>query len=261
MRYARKDILDKFYTDPIVAKKLVSSLDLSYDLIVEPSAGNGSFIDSIPNILAMDICPGRHDIVQQDFLNFKCDIPKDRVLVIGNPPFGKQNNLAIKFINHAATIADTIAFILPLSFNKPSVQNKVSLNLCLQSSSLVEEDAFLFMGERYHVPTVFQIWKAGKREKALPQEPIGWKYAVGDLSIRRVGYYAGRASRDLTKNKESHLFVCLEDKSKIDGLINHLNGIVWNHDAVGPRTVSKHQLNEVINCYIQNADLHCNRFA
>lgn len=40
----QKDILDRFYTLPDVAAICIHQLDLSkYDLIVEPSAGNGSF--------------------------------------------------------------------------------------------------------------------------------------------------------------------------------------------------------------------------
>lgn len=40
----QKDILDRFYTPPDVAAICIQQLDLSeYDLIVEPSAGDGSF--------------------------------------------------------------------------------------------------------------------------------------------------------------------------------------------------------------------------
>ena len=40
----QKDVLDRFYTPPDVAAICIHQLDLSkYNLIIEPSAGNGSF--------------------------------------------------------------------------------------------------------------------------------------------------------------------------------------------------------------------------
>ncbi len=256
-RYSRKDILDKFYTKPEVARRLVENIDFTpYSLIIEPSAGNGSFIDAIPrNVLAFDIAPARDDIIKQDFFTFETDTPSNKIIVIGNPPFGKQNNLALRFINFASAIADTVAFILPLSFNKVSIQNKVCLEMNLYSTQEIEKGAFLFEGEEYDVPTVFQIWKRGApRLKLNPVKPIGWRYVTrdGDLAIRRVGYYAGRASKNLNLNKESHLFIEIENKAMVDELEKYLSAYDWQYkDTVGPRTVSKYQLNKVINDFLR----------
>ena len=254
MRYSRKDCLDKFYTSRETAEKCVECLDLNlYDLIIEPSAGDGAFVDAIPRkIVAIDIDPGRKDIEKQDFFTLYTDVCPSKVLVIGNPPFGKQNNLALKFISKAAALADTIAFILPRSFMKDSVQNRVPKSLHLDYVMPIEPNSFLFKGEPYHVPTVFQIWKKGlNRAKRVPAKPCGYDYvdsSQANLCIRRVGYYAGKATLDLSKNKESHFFVKVYDETKVPGVVEKLNSYHWDHnDTVGPRTVSKYDLNKLLN--------------
>ena len=85
-----KEINDKFYTHQSVAKMCIDMIDLSsYDVIVEPSAGNGSFSNQIPNCIAYDLVPEHPNIIQQDYL--KLDTWRfigKKVLTIGNPPFG-----------------------------------------------------------------------------------------------------------------------------------------------------------------------------
>ena len=114
----QKDINDKFYTKSDISKLCIDMLNLSdFDLIIEPSAGNGSFSKQIANCVAYDLVPEDDTIIQQDF--FELDITQfigRKVLTIGNPPFGIQNNLAIRFFNKSAQYSDTIAFILPKSF-------------------------------------------------------------------------------------------------------------------------------------------------
>ena len=75
----------------------------------------------------MDIEPEGENIMKQSFFDY---VPKHqsetRILVIGNPPFGRVCSMAIKFFNHAAAWADVIAFIVPRTFRKISVQNKLN---------------------------------------------------------------------------------------------------------------------------------------
>jgi hypothetical protein len=57
--------IDKFYTQVEVAKEcidLVPDLD-TYDLIIEPSAGNGSFSSQL-NCIAYDIEPENKNIIK-----------------------------------------------------------------------------------------------------------------------------------------------------------------------------------------------------
>ena len=60
--------LNKFYTSTKLAKKLINRINIDkYDLIIEPSAGDGAFSKQINNILAFDLFPESEDIVRQDW--------------------------------------------------------------------------------------------------------------------------------------------------------------------------------------------------
>jgi len=170
--------LDQYYTKQSVAAKCVASLDLNpYDIILEPSAGDGSFFNllSLDKRVGLDLDPKLADIEKKDFFDYE-PISNKKYLVIGNPPFGKNSSLAKKFFNHSAKFADTIAFIVPRTFRKNATQNQLNLNFHLVEETILDPNSFRLdaMGEiEYSVPCVFQVWKKKdtKREKVvLPLE-------------------------------------------------------------------------------------------
>ena len=104
--YVRNQKLDKFYTVPFVVETCIDRLLKhfhknewdTWGTVIEPSAGNGSFIKQIKhrNLISLDISPEHPDIVQQDFLLYE-PTELSPVLVIGNPPFGKEMTHRNKF--------------------------------------------------------------------------------------------------------------------------------------------------------------------
>ena len=117
--YAEKD---QFFTPKSIAEycyrkvcEIVKPDDET--LFVEPSAGNGVFFDLLPKgrRVGLDIEPKHPEVETKDFLDYTLD--KKNVVVIGNPPFGLRGNLALRFINHAYSFADYVAFILPPLFH------------------------------------------------------------------------------------------------------------------------------------------------
>ena len=95
-QYSKKIELDKFYTKESVAiacLKLLGDLDY-YDLVIEPSAGNGSFFRNInhKNKIGLDLKPEYETIREQDWFTLKIDKRFKKVLIVGNPPFGKRTN-------------------------------------------------------------------------------------------------------------------------------------------------------------------------
>ena len=48
-----------------------------------------------------------------------------KIMVVGNPPSDKVSSVAMKFFNHSAEWSDVIAYIIPRTFRRPSVQNKL----------------------------------------------------------------------------------------------------------------------------------------
>lgn len=161
--------LDKFYTKVDVAKKLINHIDLKrYDVIIEPSAGNGSFSKNIENCLAYDIEPEDASIIKQNFLTLEGDFKGKIILFIGNPPFGKRSSLAKKFISKSIGLgADTVAFILPKTFNKFSNQKVFPSNWKLVKVLELENSIFLIDKKDYYVPCSFYIWESNSDLKDL----------------------------------------------------------------------------------------------
>ncbi|MFC0903691.1 hypothetical protein ACFHWD_03180 [Clostridium sp. MT-14] len=63
---------------------------------------------------AYDIKPEDDSIIKQDFLALDINYLDGR-LIIGNPPYGTRNILAVKFYKKSIQLGDYIAFILPIS--------------------------------------------------------------------------------------------------------------------------------------------------
>lgn len=214
--------LDQFYTNKKTAKELFNYLEENFNLfnyfLIEPSAGEGSFSDLFhENSIALDLEPKKNYILKQDFLDFKTD--EINVFTIGNPPFGKNSSLAIKFFNKSAEHSEYIAFIIPKTFKKTSVQNKLDLNFHLLDELALNKNSFIFNGEPYDVPCVFQIWEKREVKREKIKTNIKSKYFdfvskdEGEFAIRRVGGLAGKVIIDFEKYKEpSHYYI----KSKID---------------------------------------------
>ena len=155
----RLEGLDKFYTKPEIAKACISRIKNwdTWDLVVEPSAGNGSFLNNIftKNKIGIDIKPGCNSVIEKDFFKY---VPKPgKILVIGNPPFGKNSSLAIKFFNHAASWADTIAFIIPRTFRRTSIQNRLDMSFHLSHDEDIPIKPCAFEPPM-SVKCCFQIW-------------------------------------------------------------------------------------------------------
>ncbi len=181
----REQGLDKFYTIPQISKKCIESIGLIYDwskweLVVEPSAGNGSFFNVIPSDkkIGIDISPENQEIIKQDFFTYKPQKNIKDILVIGNPPFGKVSSLAIKFFNHASNWATVIAFIIPRTFRRISVHNRLNRNFHLVFDEDIPTNPCSFT-PRMMVKCCFQIWEKREEKREfhdLPTSHIDWDF-------------------------------------------------------------------------------------
>ena len=258
-KFLNKDNLDRFYTKSSVVDNLLKEITLEdYDVVVEPAAGTGSWSSKIEECIAIDIEPKHSDIMKGNFLEddflFNEMKKENRILVIGNPPFGRGGNKAIKFINKAAEFADTIAFILPRSFRKESRQRRVDKNFWLvKDVDLFEESCFIFEDEDYFVPCVFQIWQRSNEERDTTikkVEPVGFSYVKrehANLVVRRVGGAAGTAYTDKIEERSipPNYFLWVENSKEIAKLINTHDFNI--HDTVGPESLTKAELTIFLN--------------
>lgn len=257
--------LDKFYTNENIVYTCVRILKekLSIhneDTIIEPSAGSGVWIPHIKKLTCnykfFDIVPEHPEICTYDYLTYKHNCKKNinTIYVVGNPPFGRQCSLCLKFINHSACFADYIAFVLPKSFKKESVQKKVHTKLHLIYSEDLPENSFNIDKELYDVPCVFQIWKKEdfERKPIIKVKPIGYKFVKNnenpDIWFRRVGVYAGSIDNVKgkvcnTKSVQSHYFIKFENFSQ--QLFDKLKCVDFDDDSsktVGPKSISKQEI-------------------
>jgi hypothetical protein len=165
--------LDKFYTIPEISEKCLSRIGSFYNwsdwgLVIEPIAGNGSFLTRIPNDkkIGIDISPEHKDIIKQDFLTYTPPSDIGKVLVVGNPPFGRVSSLAIKFFNHSSNWADAIAFIIPRTFRRVSVQNKLNTDFHLVFDEEIPMAPCSF-NPPMMVKCCFQIWEKKDTKRTI----------------------------------------------------------------------------------------------
>lgn len=254
---------DKYYTSISAVNKCIelfnSVINISEnDLCIEPSAGNGSFIKNIKqlfnNYKFYDLEPESDEIVKLDYLNFdhknNLETNYNKIHVVGNPPFGRQSSLAIKFIKKSAEFCDSIAFILPKSFKKDSLKKHFPKQFHLDLEYNLPDNSFLVNNKSYNVPCVFQIWIKKDYFREIPKKltPEKFKFVKKDdnpdISFRRVGVYAGKIEKTINNQSvQSHYFIKFNNVIT-DIIYQKLSTIVFvNKDnTAGPRSISKQEL-------------------
>jgi len=271
----RRNTIDKYYTSQNAVNFCMDLLKdktsiCDEDLIIEPSAGNGAFAERInemcSNVLFYDIEPEKNFIIKQDYL--KLEIPDknkldyNRVFVIGNPPFGRQSSLAIKFIKKSCEYCDVLGFILPLSFKKDSLKNKFPLNYHLILEEDLKENSFIVDGLPHDVPCVFQVWERRDEFRIVNEKviPNGYKFVkkthepTPHISFRRVGVNAGKITKDIdNKSEQSHYFIMFDSVEMLDDkMYKKLCCLKYENcdNTVGPRSISKQELIREFNFFM-----------
>ena len=163
--------LDQFYTKSEVASacwehftETLPTLNriLSDLFFLEPAAGTGAFYKLLPSEkrLGIDLVPKCDDVKPQDFFEVdELPVAPEDTAVISNPPFGKRGKLAIDFFNHAAHLADIVAFIVPVNFRKFGTHKRLDASMRFISKLPLPRDAFhVETGKSHSVNTEFQIW-------------------------------------------------------------------------------------------------------
>ena len=210
---SRKSGTEQYYTPTRIIPNLLQTLDLyQYQKIIEPSAGTGNFLQFLPQnkTLAYDIEPKHPQIIEQDFLKVDELFPPS-TLVIGNFPFGRACSLAVKFFNHSANLgATTIASILPKSFRKWSIINRLDANFHLSVDQDLSidyvDDKGIPISSKGKLNTVWQIWHRQEflRDKiVVPDHNLIWKSPIetADVAICLFGRNFGQVF-DLSKQPQ-----------------------------------------------------------
>jgi predicted RNA methylase len=253
--------LDQFYTDPAYAEqfliKIGQTVDLDqYDHLLEPSAGTGSFYNLLDTNkrIGLDLDPKAVGVIQTDFFDWIPPADK-KIITIGNPPFGKSAGLAVKFFNRAAEFSDVIAFVIPRTFRKASIINRLAKQFHCIYDETVPDNSFIFNGATYNVPCAAQIWQ----RKATPRDRIvtikleqikSWFELVepskSDFAIQRVGGRAGliRTTNRMNFSAESHYFIKAYD-SRVLLVFEKINFDTVKFNTAGNPSISPSELIEL----------------
>lgn len=229
---------EQYYTHPIEANWRVIdvinsimehsgtyALEMENLLWLEPAGGTGAFVEEVKKrgyeFWSCDIEPKHPDVELADFLELDLSRFKDRkVIVFGNPPFGRNNSLSIKFFNHAAEIAEYIAFIVPRSWRKWSVQDRLDMRFSLVFDydlhrNYVTDEGVEITGNGLR--TCFQVWKRSATLRT-PVEVEDRGFIIkcspeeADASITVFGRGCGTVKTDFPRvPNTTQMFVKAED--------------------------------------------------
>ncbi len=241
-------VLDQFYTRPEVADRCTA---FAMDWVrkqgwprvawMEPSAGTGAFFERLPEPrCGMDVDPRCAGVLTGDYLTWDPSGWMHRNhhhMVIGNPPFGRNASMALKFFNRSADWADAIAFIVPRTFEKESLQRRLHRGWHLSASLDIPPDSFVHDDRPRRVPVVFQIWERRDHPRPIPDAappPVSDFSFVrtardADFCIQRVGAAAGKATVWTTETRKapaSHYFLRATGPLP-SAIVARLNGIDW----------------------------------
>ena len=277
---------DKYYTAQSIVNKCINLIKEKIniqgdDLCIEPSAGNGAFMNGIKSLFKnykfYDLEPENSEIIKQNYLDFDyntiIEIKCNKKHIIGNPPFGRNSSVARKFIKESCKFAETISFILPKSFRKSSFQKSFDELFHLVYEIPLGQDSFTIEGEPHDVPCIFQIWKRQDTKRYIEPKPVatGFKFVKRpeivvddtdptqktnlfeeppDFGILRAGggNTCGRISREYKDGckcyREGWLFIKLDPQYKNkDKFYKEYNKINWM-DITGDSNVGARSIDK-----------------
>ena len=188
--------------------------------ILEPSCGAGALVKPLKKLGIKPDCSDLIDYgVGASIENYLESSHKHYDLVLTNPPFGKMAKLAIQFFNKAATHTDHIAFIVPQSFRKVSIIDRLDrFYWPVLDEDLPSQVYILPDGSKRKVRTCFQMWE----RRVTPREKISSidhscffqtltkKEALetdGAYALRGQGSSAGKVLKGLDHSESSTRFL------------------------------------------------------
>lgn len=227
---------EQFYTPAALARDLFTDVakvvpNLAERVVIEPAGGTGAFIKAakkfgVAEVVSFDIEPKHAGITAQNFL--EAEITLKKAVTISNPPFGRNNSLSIPFFNKAAEHSDYIAFIVPRSWRKWSVINRLDQRFHLIFDKDIQIDYVDDQGEelstKNRLATCFQIWQ--KRKVTRPIVSVvdnqfikKVKPAEADVSLTIFGFNCGKVRTEFKREPNStQMFLKLQHPRALEAL-------------------------------------------
>ena len=255
---------EQYYTprnlaDELVKRTLKAIPRATEKSFLEPAGGTGSFIEAlnmagITAVTSVDKYPMHPGVIQTDFLEW--ETMDTDLLTISNPPFGRNNALSVPFFNRAAKFSSHIAFLVPRSWRKWSVQNRLDtrFHLVLDVDVAVQYEDVLGakIAKRNDLRTCFQIWEKRLELRpviAVPDNGFIQKSSPdeADLAVRVFGYGCGTVMDDFPRQPNTTLmFLRVLDKS-IESALQDLDYERFSINTAYTRALSFQEINFLIN--------------
>lgn len=207
---------EQYYTPRELATELVLKVkalipDFSSRTVLEPAGGTGAFVDAAKlagakKVLSVDIEPKHRAVGKGDYL--ETDLKLTNAVTISNPPFGRNNSLSIPFFNRAALHSEYIAFIVPRSWRKWSVINRLNRNfhLVLDEDLQIDyvDDTNTLITQKNLLKTCFQVWQRRDEQRELVKiEDKGFVTKVkpeeADIALTVFGYSCGKVNEEFER--------------------------------------------------------------
>jgi predicted RNA methylase len=227
---------EQYYTPSQTAHQVLSEVadlvpNLSSRHLLEPAGGTGAFIEAAKDfgfskVTSFDIEPHHPQVKLFSFLEVQ--LTESNYITISNPPFGRNNSLSIPFFNHAAPHSDFIAFIVPRSWRKWTVMNKLDRNFQLVRDldlAINYVDQFgLEINAKDRLRTCVQFWARTNTPRPLIQvQDMGVISKVtpseADVALTIFGYNCGTVSESFRRVKNTtQMYLKLNHRKALDAL-------------------------------------------
>jgi hypothetical protein len=235
------------------------------DVLIEPAAGDGAFLKglkraNLPNsVIAYDIDPKVNGVQRQNFLTVR--LTETSLCAITNPPFGRANSLSVKFFNHLAPSCRLIGFIVPISWRKWSIVNRLNRGFHLVSDTDLPNQCF-------HRPdgtpldggilkTVFQVWQRRPELRPLVSvEDRGYftkaSPRTADVAYTAFGYKTGMVETNFKKVPNTcKLFLKVKDPKVVQAL-RDIDISPFTRNCAYTACVSMQELRYLLNEYFDS---------
>jgi predicted RNA methylase len=258
---------EQFYTPIELAVSLLDQVavtlgPLAGRTILEPAGGTGVFVEAakqhgVAQVVSFDIEPLHQSVSKADFL--ATELKLANVVTISNPPFGRNNSLSIPFFNKAAPVSDAICFIVPRSWRKWSVINRLDTGFKLISDQDLSIDYVDASGDlissKSRLATCFQIWQ--RSEQPRPRTRVRDMGVIqrstpekADVSLTIFGYGCGKIRTEFDRRSNTtQLFLTLEHPRALEALERVEFSRFYKNTAY-TEALSLQEINYLLNEYI-----------
>ena len=236
---------EQYYTPRELAGSLASKVklivpDFSSRTVLEPAGGTGAFVEAAKaagakKVLSVDIEPKHNDVNKADYLSTNLKITN--AVTISNPPFGRNNSLSIPFFNRAADHSEYIAFIVPRSWRKWSVINRLDRRFHL----VLDEDLTIdYVDDTHHLISQDR----GYVSKVRPEE--------ADIALTVFGFSCGKVNLEFERKANTTRMFLKLNHPKALGALQTANFERFSKNTAYTEALSFQEINFLLNESIGN---------